>query len=450
MLQTYDPHPIRIELRQRLQDMLAERGWKRKHLAAATGLEPVTISNLLNNKQALQLYQLDAITSAFELPKGFWYKYYVAECCNEAGRLRPGKIGRFVLRCLKLDKHVVISHLLQILLEDEDVQRIMNILLDIAETIYHSSLRPLALPYYDRVIDLETKRGERLAICYFHRFLIVREQNFRRLGVEALHRLVEYLHLLPEHYQAEDDRGRIVESNLRLEAYQEVLAYYQLRGNWPKLKRYAEELEALGLEKGKDEYLGEALLNKATAEREMGQKEEALTSLTRCAEISPAYARLAEGGTLATLVRNGQIEYVDQYREWCQTDEELFTMLPLGIWAYLHLDMLDQAKLLLTEFDKKAETMCQSETFAWSRDCIRFLQARATYYFRTRELDLAMQDTASLLHFAKRLGDVEVLTKHSEYMLRMLSQVSQTSECIPETISACPSVLQEKGTRYSN
>ncbi|MGG1443712.1 helix-turn-helix transcriptional regulator [Brevibacillus laterosporus] len=65
----YNYEGAQIELRQRLQEALDGKGWKRKDLGLATGIDSVIISQILNSKRKMTLPQLDSMTEALGLQK---------------------------------------------------------------------------------------------------------------------------------------------------------------------------------------------------------------------------------------------------------------------------------------------------------------------------------------------------------------------------------------------
>ncbi|MGG3874829.1 helix-turn-helix domain-containing protein [Brevibacillus laterosporus] len=242
----YNHQVAQIELRQRLQEALDCKGWKRKDLGLATGIDTVIISQILNSRRKMTLTQLDSITEALGLQKDTFYEDFLGECFNESGSMSPIKTADFFIGCIKAERYDITKRIMYFINEDSDRKRILDKTFRMAEHIFSSDQRNYSLPLYEIVISNSTTRSVQLAIAYFKRFLIARDVDLPVSGFESLHQLFEYLPLLPEEY--------------KFEAYYKILTFYNVVENWDKLLKYSKELKELALSQNNKKYIAEALL----------------------------------------------------------------------------------------------------------------------------------------------------------------------------------------------
>ncbi|WP_139489101.1 helix-turn-helix domain-containing protein [Brevibacillus dissolubilis] len=272
---SYDPQRTRIELRHEFESDRKKRGWKRRDLAKATGIEPVTISNILNNKQSITLPQLDAITEAFNRPEGTYYETYMAECFSKEGKLLPARCAALITRCYQTGRQEIIDRLLELMSEETDPYRTNNMLFEIAEMLFHSDRKLESLPFFDKFLAWSTKKGEKSAVAHYRRYLIHRDRDLYMDGLEALHQLLEYLPYLPAYDVCTDPDGHKKTVPLKCEGYRQVVLYYHLVERWDKLLTYADEMAMAARLDNERGYLVEALHYKAVALREKGELEKA-------------------------------------------------------------------------------------------------------------------------------------------------------------------------------
>ncbi|WP_176560249.1 helix-turn-helix transcriptional regulator [Brevibacillus dissolubilis] len=404
-----DPNVIRIELRQNIQVLLEAKDWKRKQLAKASGLDRVTISNILNSKQTMQLNQLDAITQAFELPQGHFYDYFIAECCNDQGRLRPGKLGEFVLKCSLLNKHRTIGMLMNVLLEDEDQHKIITILLDIAEKLYQTPEKKTALPYYEKIIAIDQKRGERVALSLYRRFMIVKELDLRQKGREAFIQFLPYLNILSQEGS----------ENLLFDAYRQVLLYYEIVEEWKSLLHHAYEFERLSRRTNDRVAWSEALVFQITAC--IGQRDylKALQIIEQLSLMGDEYERIAEGKKLLVLITIGRVQQIETYLGWARSREEKVQLIPAAINSYLQHKMIKDASVFMESNGDDLEDGIHATDYDKQGLVMRLIEARSEYYFATGDMFLALFDLGNLIEQSWKLGNIKRMKQLAEKVIHL-------------------------------
>ncbi|XOS94327.1 helix-turn-helix domain-containing protein [Brevibacillus laterosporus] len=294
----YNYQEAQIELRQHLQDALDKKEWKQKDLILATGIDSVTLSQIMNNKRGLTLPQLDAITEALGLPKDTFYEYFIGECFNESGKLSPVKTADFFTSCIYVERYDITKRIIELIKDDTDRRRLLDNTFKMAEHIFSSDQRNYSLPLYDIVIANSTTRNERAAISYFRRFVIARDVDLTVSGYETLHQLQEYLPLLPQEY--------------KFEAYYKILTFYNVVEKWDKLLNYSKELKALAMAERNEKYIAEALLHESFSYKETKDIDTALRITKEYATYGDYYKRISHLNELLILVEMGQLEFIDE------------------------------------------------------------------------------------------------------------------------------------------
>ncbi|WP_139492746.1 helix-turn-helix domain-containing protein [Brevibacillus dissolubilis] len=417
----HDFHVTRIELRQLFQKYMDERCWKRKDFAQATGIEAVTISNILNNKQSIMLHQLDAIARAFQLPPGYFYPYFFAECCSDEGRIRPSKLGEFVSTCILMNRMDLADQGLAFLIEDKNKNRTFDTMLAIGEKLFHANKGEYALPFFDMIVQEEDRRTERLAIAYFRKFLIVRERDLYGAGYEALYRLTEYLTYLPEQYTSKDQKGIEITCNLKLEAYFRMLTFYNVVEDWAKLAKYAKELHELARLRNDSRYQAESLLYQSSAYIGKGEFEKALEVTKQYAPFGEYYSRLSAMNQALILTEMGQIEEIDQVLQQIESKEELWVYLPAALEAYMKKNRQDQVAELLTRYQTEVDELSRRKDWLSVKRFLRLLTVRAEYYFQMGEIDIGLSDIIEALEKACTFKNVQRI-KQCAYLFYTHSQ----------------------------
>ncbi|ATO50170.1 helix-turn-helix transcriptional regulator [Brevibacillus laterosporus] len=399
----YNYQVAQIELRQRLQDTLDKKGWKQKDLVLATEIDSVTISQILNNKQKITLSQLVAVTKALDLQEDTFYEEFLGDCFNESGKMSPIKTAEFFISCIKAERYDITKKIMALINEDTDRKRLLDNTFKMAEYIFSSDKRNYSLPLYDIVIANSTTRNERVAICYFKRFVIARDVDLTVSGYKMLHQLLEYLPLLPKEY--------------KLEAYYKILTFYNAVEKWGELLKYAAELKELAITFNDSKFIAEALLYESFSYREMKDYDKALLITKEYANYE-GYQQISKLNELLFSIEMGYVEYVDNFASLA-TDVEIFMLLPVAIETYLQKKDIESIQKLICTFEEQIKKIACQTSIPTKRHKLKLYQALASYYFIIENSNKGFAYIFEALELAIMFKNVErvrsIILKYYEY-----------------------------------
>nr|WP_179033389.1 helix-turn-helix transcriptional regulator [Paenibacillus kribbensis] len=213
-------------------------------LAREAGMNPGTMSSVINGNRTLSVDQLDRITKAMGHPVGYYYERYVSEYLAEANpnwrRMSP-----FLHNCAKLNKLDCIHEVVNLLM---DKLGYSESLFELAEELFHEKMYQAAAILYENVAVSEKKQySERLAMCQYRLFQ-TRQGDNQEKNYEAAVQFEIYVERLDEIDQ--------------LEALKDLANTYRSLRKWDKVELFA---KALG-DKAKIQY-------KLEQQRHHGKKE---------------------------------------------------------------------------------------------------------------------------------------------------------------------------------
>ncbi|MEC0180653.1 helix-turn-helix transcriptional regulator [Paenibacillus peoriae] len=213
-------------------------------LAREAGMNPGTMSSVINGNRTLSVDQLDRITKAMGRPVGYYYERYVSEYLAEANpnwrRMSP-----FLHNCAKLNKLDSIHQVVNLLM---DKLGYSESLFELAEELFHEKMYQAAAILYENVAVSEKKQySERLAMCQYRLFQ-TRQGDNQEKNYEAAVQFEIYVERLDEIDQ--------------LEALKDLANTYRSLRKWDKVELFA---KALG-DKAKIQY-------KLKQQRHHGKKE---------------------------------------------------------------------------------------------------------------------------------------------------------------------------------
>jgi transcriptional regulator with XRE-family HTH domain len=249
-----------LHLRQELKKLIQEKYGGQSHFAELCHLSEPKLSKILNGKQFISLDELDTMTEALGLPKGYFYHLFIGECFRQTdGRLYPEKCAQFIRKCLEQGKDGLAHELFALTLESKSKSGYSLFIQ--AEEFYHSFSEADLLPYYEEIIEVEGRVTDLMVIAYYRRFLLQLQKGIGWKVAGALYNLLPHINLLPEQYI--ETTGETV--NLQMEAYRRVLQYFQQMGEWGELLHYAKEMEKRAIQTKDDGAYCEAMKYQAEA-----------------------------------------------------------------------------------------------------------------------------------------------------------------------------------------
>ncbi len=231
------------------------------------------LSAALSGKRNFTLTMLDAITEALGLERGALYTYFVPECFDRYGNLRPKKTVEFILQCYRLDLQIVVDRL-----EEELIafgKKNADILFALAKQLNETGMNQEALTYYHAVVELERGQlpeSERWLISLCRVFHILREGKHPDTYEAAIH-LQTYLRDLS--VQVEQEQLANVQE-LKIEAYRSLLSYYLELEKWEKVIETSTEYLRFVREDHRDHLYKEAIMMKCEAYSQLQQHELAI------------------------------------------------------------------------------------------------------------------------------------------------------------------------------
>lgn len=210
---------------EKLEAYIKREGLKFSQLKNMVGLNPGTLSSILNGNRIMTVYQLDDITSLLSLPEGELYGQYIQESlAGSAPNWR--RIKPFIDRCAELRKLDCIQTVLPLLMEDLTYS---GHLFELAENFFHENKREAASFIYESIAASEKyQHSERLAVCQYRLFSI-------NLGDDQIKNLEIAL-------QFEPFVDRLDEMD-QLDALKDLANVYRSLRYWVKLDEMAQALE---------------------------------------------------------------------------------------------------------------------------------------------------------------------------------------------------------------
>ncbi|WP_339304606.1 helix-turn-helix transcriptional regulator [Paenibacillus sp. FSL R5-0519] len=157
-----------------IEKYMREQNLKLQHFSDITGINVGTLSAILKGSRPMSMNQLNQITSAMGLEKGYFYETYGVESFIESSphwrRLEP-----YLYECAELGKLHCIQ---QVITHVTDDRSYIEELFDVAESFFARGLKEAALILYDCVADCEKyQHSERLALCQYRIFLLHKTLN---------------------------------------------------------------------------------------------------------------------------------------------------------------------------------------------------------------------------------------------------------------------------------
>ncbi|WP_018887138.1 helix-turn-helix domain-containing protein [Paenibacillus massiliensis] len=154
-------------IRDIVADYMHKNDYRIAQFADYSGMNPGTLSRLIQGIKPISFKQLVQITQGMGLSEDYFFDRYVHECVATPSlrRIRP-----FILRCAKLERFDCIERLVFELLEDNSY---VSAMFEIAEELYADKLLQAAKFIYLRVSEAEKyQHSERLALCRYRLFVI--------------------------------------------------------------------------------------------------------------------------------------------------------------------------------------------------------------------------------------------------------------------------------------
>ncbi|MEI2282258.1 helix-turn-helix transcriptional regulator [Paenibacillus polysaccharolyticus] len=210
-------------IRVHTEKYMREQNLKLQHFSDITGINVGTLSAILKGSRPMSMNQLNQITSAMGLEKGYFYESYGVESFIESAphwrRLEP-----YLYECAEIGKLDCIQ---QVITHVTDDRSYIEQLFEVAEDFFVKGLKEAALILYECVADSEKyQHSERLALCQYRIFLLHKTLNkFNNLNAAV--KFEPYIDKLNEEIQ--------------LDALKDLANLYSTMNLWDKVFELAEE-----------------------------------------------------------------------------------------------------------------------------------------------------------------------------------------------------------------
>ncbi|PEL07360.1 helix-turn-helix transcriptional regulator [Bacillus sp. AFS017336] len=325
--------------------LMKKNKWTLKDLAMKSKIHYSDLSRIFNNKKTISIYTLDAVTKAFQLPKGAFYKDYVRLCFNERNRLDKRRSKAFIYECIKNGFNSEVSFILSVMIEEKSNAIRSNYfknLFYISEQLFLEGNEKEALPLYELIIEhMPNSATEEVAISYFRKFYMTRLTSE---GSLVLVRIIEYLSYMPTEFQ-------------ELTILWITATYYMLK-QWDEVLRYAKRLEKMTENK---DHVGRALMYQAFALTRLGGKlEDILNLIEKYEKIDAYYANIAIGNRYVAHIDFGNLYVVDSYFNWLCNQDEFYVGIPRIIESYVKLGRLEDAVNFIVKYNNQIVEMSTS------------------------------------------------------------------------------------------
>jgi len=207
-----------------LIEYMNREGLNLSQFAKQTGVNVGSLSYILNGNRTLSIEQLDLITEAIGLAKGYFYDQYFEEVLVESV---PNwrKIKPFLYGCAEIGNLNGIEKIVQLLLDN---LMYSPLLFETAEDFYKAGKKEAAIILYDNVaLSEKSQHSERLALCQYRLFMCKLEQDQER-NYRAAIQFELFVDKLEEYDQ--------------LEALKDLANTYRSLRRWDKVEEMAERL----------------------------------------------------------------------------------------------------------------------------------------------------------------------------------------------------------------
>ncbi|QKE76010.1 hypothetical protein HPK19_24650 (plasmid) [Arthrobacter citreus] len=369
--------------------LLNRKKWNFRILSEKSDIHYTDISKIFNNKIHISLHNLDAITEAFQLPKGAFYKMYLNLCFNERHLLDKRRSSSLIYQCAKYGFKSELSYILSVMIKEKSKAirtKYFQNLFSIAEQLFLEGKEREALPLYEMVIKyMPHSATEEVAISYFRKFYMTIPSN---KGNSHLVHVLEYISYMPDKFQ-------------ELTILWITASYYFLR-EWDEVLHYAKKLEKITKN---EDYLGRSLMYQAFALTRLGGNlEDVLNKIETYSKINDHYAEIAAGNRYVAHIDFGNLDVIDTYYNWLIKRDDFFIGIPRIIECYVKLGRFKDAEIVIEKHQDQIEAMSSSSNLFIQHLYLEYRYAIGILKCETNNTHLGIEE---LLKLALKLKNAE-------------------------------------------
>lgn len=216
-------------VRSHIEQELQRRQINLTQFEKISGINRGVLSATLNSNppRSISINQLDRMAAALDRPEGWLYEQYIEECFASS-KVNWRRIRALFLRCIELDRNVLIEYTLNLLMED---YRYVPHVFDLAEELVLNGQLEQSVPFYTCVIENERQQhAERLAISQYRLFRAQLSEDIER-NKSAVTLFYPYRDRIPDH--------------LRLDALLQMANVYYTVQEWDLMEQVTDEMSIL-------------------------------------------------------------------------------------------------------------------------------------------------------------------------------------------------------------
>ncbi len=366
------------------------------------------LSAALSGKRNFTLVMLDSITEALGLERGALYTYFVPECFDRYGNLRPKKTVEFLLQCYRLDLKPVVYRLAEELIESG--RKHADVLFSLAEELKAAGMDEEALTYYQAVIEMERglfNESEQWLISLYRLLQILQEKRRPEAYDAAIH-LHTYLRNLPDHPENKLSADTI---SMKVEAYRAIISYYLEIEMWGKAIQTCSDFIKLAREANRADSYEEAVVMKCEAYCQLLQYDLALQTVEEF--LHERKVGKIEWEAYFQLVRyrektgKGEIPSISGYLAWVRRYPlYLIPSLPHLLEVCLEKNRWKELEQLLTNVEMPLDADHVTERMiGFEKTFLRLQRDLAAYYCKTANAEEAAKRLLAALELAANRYD---------------------------------------------
>lgn len=314
----------RIALCTELENEISKQGYSLSRFSQISGINRGILSATLNGNppKPMSINQLDTMTTALGKPEGWLYERFAEQCFDEQGKTNWRRVRALLLRCIELNRNVLIERILCLLLEDISY---LNQVFELAEELIADNPSESVMQLYECVVSNERNyQAERLAISHYRIFRYAIKRDIKQNFIAAV-TFQPFCDHLPH--------------NLRLHALLEIINVYYASQEWAIMEKYVDILIKLtsdlydtkqylniNAERSFIKYYGQAHLMKATYYEKIGEYDKAIAHTLKYSDLSwfspidskskeeiEKFKIFAEGNMYCFDLYKGNFEVLDDY-----------------------------------------------------------------------------------------------------------------------------------------
>lgn len=415
MIDTSDLTYYRLKLREEILIQMHSNNLSQRDLAKLMYILPQSLSYIMKNKQALTMDQIDLLTRVFRLDDDFFYGMVYGELFKDSSKVSLPKLTDFIKACSHCKQGV--NHcgkVVELFLETIDIKD-MSTALTFAETLFGYGFLAEAASVYYAITNIEKKISERFAVCCHRIFLIERDRDMRKKGVEALHKLRAVLNDLPTEYPAQKN-GVAETVNLQLDGYYRVVTWYNVTKEWEELSVVADAYYKEAKDAKDTKHLGESLLYQAASLIGLGELRKAAELLRECRGLDDHYRWAALSNEKLIEVMEGKIEAVNEFIRLVvdkNCEHEIITVAPYAMEILLSKGQLERIGVFLEKYNAIFESVALKKDKYNKSQFYNFQVVRLQYFLAVKQYNEAFNDVLEVVKTALEFGDISIYQKMS-------------------------------------